>query len=63
MRKKIKINSRLYDHAKRVAKHEGYSSIEEFITTIIERELSQLEIQSDGGDAVNDQLRGLGYIE
>lgn len=60
---KIKIDSKLYDRAKKAAEAEGYSSFEEFVTTIIERELAQIEAASDGEDAVADQLRGLGYIE
>ena len=59
---KIKIDSNLYDRAKKVSKEAGYSSVEEFMTAIIEKELSQLE-SSSGDDSVNDQLRGLGYIE
>ena len=59
---KIKIDSNLYDRAKKASEEAGYSSFEEFITAIIEKELSQLE-SSSGDDAVNDQLRGLGYIE
>ena len=60
---KIKIDSKLYDRAKKAAETAGYSSFEEFITYIIEKELSQLEGSSEGDDAVADQLRGLGYIE
>ncbi len=59
---KIKIDSNLYDRAKKVSEAAGYSSVEEFMTAIIEKELSQLE-SSSGDDSVNDQLRGLGYIE
>jgi hypothetical protein len=60
---KIKIDGKLYDRAKKAAETAGYSSFEEFITYIIEKELSQLEGSSEGDDAVADQLRGLGYIE
>ncbi len=60
---KIKIDSKLYDRAKKAADAAGYSSFEEFITHIIEKELSQLEGSSGSDDAVADQLRGLGYIE
>ena len=59
---KIKIDSNLYDRAKKVSEKAGYTSFEEFITAVIEKELSQLE-SSSGSDDVNDQLRGLGYIE
>ena len=59
---KIKIDSNLYDRAKKASEKAGYASFEEFITAVIEKELSQLEPPS-GSDDVNDQLRGLGYIE
>ena len=60
---KIKIDSKLYDRAKKAADAAGYSSLEEFITHIIEKEVSRLETSSDADDAIADQLRGLGYIE
>ncbi len=60
---KVKIDSKLYDRAKKAAEAAGYSNFEEFITHIIEKEVSQLEGSSEGEDAVADQLRGLGYIE
>lgn len=58
---KIKIDSKLYGRAKKAAEDAGYSSFEEFITTIIEKELTQLEASDD--EAVDEQLRGLGYID
>ena len=58
---KIKIDSALYDRAKKVSEQAGYTSVEEFIVTMIEKELALLE--SSDEDSVNDQLRGLGYIE
>ena len=63
MAKKIKVDSTLYERAKQAAEKEGYSSLEEFVTSIIEKEVSDLEIPSDNEDAINDQLSGLGYIE
>jgi hypothetical protein len=60
---KIKIDSNLHDRAKKAAKAAGYSSFEEFITYVIEKEVSQLEASKEGDGAVEDQLRGLGYIE
>ena len=60
---KIKIDSKLYNRAKKAAEAAGYSSFEEFITHIIEKEVSQLEAFPEGDDAVTDQLRGLGYID
>jgi hypothetical protein len=58
---KIKIDSPLFDRAKKAAETAGYSSIEEFVTHIIETELAKHETTDD--DKVTDQLRGLGYIE
>ena len=63
MAAKIKIDSNLYERAKAASEGAGYSSFEEFITSIIEKELSRLEGSSEGEDAVAEQLRGLGYIE
>ena len=58
---KVKIDSGLFDRAKKAAETAGYSSIEEFVTHIIETELAKHETSDD--DKVTDQLRGLGYIE
>ena len=59
---KIKIDSPLYDRVKKVAELAGYSSPEEFVTHVIEKELSVLE--SAGSDEeVTERLRGLGYLE
>jgi hypothetical protein len=59
---KIKIESSLFDRAKRAAEAAGYSSVEEFITDCIEKEIQQLKIDEEEGQ-VSDRLRGLGYIE
>jgi hypothetical protein len=60
---KIKLDSKLFDRAKEAAEKAGYSSTEEFITHLIEKEVARLESPPAGDDAVADQLRGLGYIE
>jgi hypothetical protein len=59
---KVKIEKALYERVKAVADKAGYSSVDEFITNVLEKELAKLE------DAANDEqleerLRGLGYIE
>jgi hypothetical protein len=59
---KIKIESGLYDRAKRAAEAAGYSSVEEFIADCIEKEIQRLKVEEQEGQ-VSDQLRGLGYIE
>ena len=59
---KIKIDSNLYERMKKAAETAGYSSADEFVTHIIEKELAKYE--GDQTDKkVSEQLRGLGYIE
>ncbi|MBN1656420.1 MAG: hypothetical protein JXA30_21805 [Deltaproteobacteria bacterium] len=60
---KIKIDSKLYDRAKKAAQSAGYSSLEEFITSIIEKEVAQIESPADDDELAAKQLRGLGYID
>lgn len=59
---KINIDKNLLSRAKNVAKTAGYSSVEEFITHIIEKEVTRYESDSSDGKLA-DRLRGLGYIE
>ncbi len=59
---KIKIESGLYDRAKRAAEAAGYSDVEEFIAHCIEREIERLKVE-EAESTVSNQLRGLGYIE
>ena len=59
---KIKIDSQLYDRLKKVTEVAGYSSVEEFVVHMIEKELEQIEAPDDQ-KAVEERLRGLGYIE
>jgi hypothetical protein len=59
---KVKIEDNLLDRAKRAAESAGYSSLEEFIADCLEKEIKRLKVE-DWDAQVNDQLRGLGYIE
>ena len=59
---KIKIDSNLFARVKKAAEVAEYSSTEEFITHIIEKELAKHEAD-ETDEKVADQLRGLGYIE
>lgn len=59
---KIKLDSHLYDRVKKVSELAGYSSPEEFIVHVIEKELSVLEAAGSDED-VTERLRGLGYLE
>jgi predicted transcriptional regulator len=63
MAKSIKINSDLWKRVEQYAAGAGYSSPEEFVEHLIERELARLE--SEEGEAVKEaerRLRGLGYL-
>ena len=59
---KIKMESGLYDRAKRAAEVAGYSSVDEFIGHCVENELKRHKVD-EAEKQVADQLRGLGYIE
>ena len=59
---KVKIDKALYHRLAEVAAIGGYSSTEEFITHILEKEIARFEDAEDNKQ-VDKQLRGLGYIE
>ena len=59
---KIKLDSHLYDRFKKVAELAGYTSPDEFIVHVLEKELSVLEDAGSDED-VTERLRGLGYLE
>ena len=59
---KIKIDSNLFARARKAAQAAAYSSVEEFVVHLIEKELVKLE-KSDTDERAAEQLRGLGYID
>lgn len=59
---KIKIDKNLFERLKHVTEVAGYSSVEEFIIHMIEKELEKIEVPDDD-KAVEERLRGLGYLE
>ena len=58
---KVKLESSLVDRVKRFAEIAGYSSVEEFITHALEKELAQLE-DADSEEEIKKRLKGLGYM-
>lgn len=59
---KIYVDAAILERLSRAAQAAGYSSVEEIVTHLIEKELARVE--NDAGDhAAADRLRGLGYIE
>ena len=61
MAAKIKIDKELLKRAEKAAALAGYSSVNEFITHIIERELSKIE-DTSSDEEMQNRLKGLGYI-
>lgn len=59
---KVNLNDALYERAKQAAAKQGFSSVEELIQHALETALKRLENDEDE-QRVEDQLRGLGYIE
>ena len=58
---KIKIDKALLDKIKKYAEMSGYSSVEEFITHCLEKEVAKIE-EADSEEEVKKKLKGLGYI-
>jgi len=58
---RIKLDKELVAKVKRYADIAGYSSVEEFITHALEKELAKLEGAADE-EEIKKRLRGLGYI-
>ncbi|HUV86062.1 MAG TPA: hypothetical protein VMX79_03010 [bacterium] len=59
---KIKLDGELWDRVKKVAETAGYATPEEFVTHVIEKELSALEGGAEDEEEIKKRLQGLGYI-
>lgn len=62
MSKTIKLSPELRQRVKDCAEKQGYSSPQEFIEHLIEKELSRHE-ESEAKEEVERRLKGLGYLE
>ena len=63
---RIKLNDDLMDKVKQCAVKEGYSSPDEFVIHVLEKEVARVLGSSAGDDPqeeVKKRLQGLGYIE
>ncbi|MCE2559585.1 MAG: hypothetical protein OYL92_03655 [Acidobacteriota bacterium] len=58
---KVKLDKELIARVKRYSDIAGYSSVEEFITHALEKELAKLE-GAESREEIEKRLRGLGYI-
>ncbi|HOE14163.1 MAG TPA: hypothetical protein PLP94_00560 [Candidatus Saccharicenans sp.] len=58
---KVKLDKELYKKIEKVAEVAGYSSPEEFVIHVLEKEISQFE-GADSEEEIKKRLKGLGYI-
>lgn len=58
---KIKLDKDLFARVKKFADLAGYSSVEEFVNHVLEKELAQIG-ESDDEEEIKKKLQGLGYI-
>jgi hypothetical protein len=59
---KIKLDKALLDKVRKLAALSGYSSPEEFVTHLLEKEIAKIE-GSDSEEEIKKKLKGLGYID
>ena len=58
---KVKLDPALLDKLRKYAEMSGYSSVEEFITHCLEKEIAKIE-EADSEEEIKKRLKGLGYI-
>ena len=58
---KIKLEKELYQKIEKIAEAAGYSSPEEFIVHVLEKEVARFE-GADSEEEIKKRLKGLGYI-
>ena len=58
---RIKLDKALLAKAKRYADLAGYSSVNEFVTHVLEKELANIDA-SESEEDIKKKLKGLGYF-
>ncbi|RMF60347.1 MAG: hypothetical protein D6743_15070 [Calditrichaeota bacterium] len=58
---KIKLEKELYERVKKFSEIAGYSSVEEFVAHVLEKELSSID-ESGSEEEIKKRLQGLGYL-
>ena len=58
---KVKLSKDLYDKVKQIAELSGYSSVDEFVAHVLEKEISKGN-KDDDEEKIKERLKGLGYI-
>jgi len=62
LRPTIKLNKNLWERIRRCARAAGYSSAQEFVEHVLEKELARLE-DAESDEEIVKKLKGLGYLE
>jgi metal-responsive CopG/Arc/MetJ family transcriptional regulator len=60
-RRRVSLDKGLLEKLERYRVMAGYSSVEEFITHVLEREIAPLEAAASE-DEIKKRLKGLGYL-
>jgi hypothetical protein len=58
---KVKLEKGLYDRLKKISEFSGYSSVDEFVVHVLEREIDRIS-KDDDEEKLKERLKGLGYI-
>jgi len=58
----VKIDQNVFNRLKKCAEVAGYSSTEEFVVHILEKEMAKLG-DADSDDDIAAKLQGLGYLD
>ena len=58
----VKLNKALYAKVKKCAQAGGYSSPDEFVEHVLEKELASMA-ESESDEEIARKLKGLGYLE
>ena len=59
----IKLKKDLWERVKRCSDAAGYSSPQEFIEHVLEKELAKIEQEAESNEDIVRKLKGLGYLE
>jgi len=64
---RVKLDDELYERAKKCAELAGYSSADEFIQHVLEKEITKIlgtgSGEGEASEEIKKRLQGLGYIE
>jgi hypothetical protein len=57
----VKFDNHLWEKIRKLAALAGYSSPDEFVVSVVEKELAKLD-DADSDERIKERLKGLGYI-